>query len=131
MSIPAAFKRLPAPVRATLLMSAAMVFFTSMGIFIRLASENLHVLEVVFFRNFLAVVLMAPWIMGYGFSALSTKKYGLYSLRAVINLVAMAAGFAAITMIPLAEATALGFTAPLFATIDAVLVLGEVRKSVV
>ncbi|WP_193172311.1 DMT family transporter [Nisaea nitritireducens] len=129
MSILAAFTRLPAPVRATLLMSAAMVFFTSMGIFIRLASENLHVLEVVFFRNFLAVVLMAPWIMGYGFSALKTDKYSLYSLRAVINLVAMAAGFAAITMIPLAEATALGFTAPLFATIGAVLVLGEVIRA--
>ncbi len=125
----AAFTRLPVPVKATLLMSTAMVFFTSMGIFIRLASENLHVLEVVFFRNFLAVVLMAPWIMGYGFSALKTDKYSLYSLRAVINLVAMAAGFAAITMIPLAEATALGFTAPLFATIGAVLVLGEVIRA--
>ncbi|WP_420402889.1 DMT family transporter [Nisaea sp.] len=125
----AAFSRLPATVRATLLMSTAMVFFTSMGLFIRLSSETLHVLEVVFFRNFLAVVLMAPWIMQQGFGALRTKRYGLYSLRAAVNLVAMAAGFAAITMIPLAEATALGFTAPLFATIGAVLVLGEVIRA--
>ena len=125
----AAFSRLPATVRATLLMSTAMVFFTSMGLFIRLSSETLHVLEVVFFRNFLAVVLMAPWIMQQGLGALRTEKYGLYSLRAAVNLVAMAAGFAAITMIPLAEATALGFTAPLFATIGAVLVLGEVIRA--
>ncbi|UUX47985.1 DMT family transporter [Nisaea acidiphila] len=128
MQLIAAFSALPAPVRATLLMCSAMVFFTSMGIFIRLASEHLHVLEVVFFRNFLAVVLMAPWIMRQGLGALRTERYGLYSLRAAINLVAMAAGFAAITMIPLAEATALGFTAPLFATIGAVLVLGEVIR---
>ena len=128
MFILAAFTRLPVPVQATLLMSAAMVFFTSMGVFIRLSSQNLHVLEVVFFRNFLAVLLMVPWIMGHGVSALKTDKYGLYGLRAAINLTAMAAGFAAITMIPLAEATALGFTAPLFATIGAVLVLGEVIR---
>ena len=125
----AAFSGLPATLRATLLMSTAMVFFTSMGLFIRLSSETLHVLEVVFFRNFLAVVLMAPWIMRQGLGALRTEKYGLYGLRAAINLVAMAAGFAAITMIPLAEATALGFTAPLFATIGAVLVLGEVIRA--
>ena len=128
MQFIAAFSALPAPVRATLLMCTAMVFFTSMGIFIRLASENLHVLEVVFFRNFLAVVLMAPWIMQQGLGALRTERYGLYSLRAAINLAAMAAGFAAITMIPLAEATALGFTAPLFATLLAMLFLGEVVR---
>lgn len=129
MSPVAAFARLPPPVRATLLMAVAVAFFSMMSVFIRLASHHVHILEVVFFRNFLAVVLMIPWIMNQGVSALRTSRFHLYGLRAAINLVAMSAGFTAIAMIPLAEATALGFTAPLFTTIGAVLVLGEVIRA--
>jgi drug/metabolite transporter (DMT)-like permease len=40
----------------------------------------------------------------------------------------MTAGFISLTLIPLAEATALGFTAPLWATIGAVVILGEVIR---
>ena len=40
----------------------------------------------------------------------------------------MAAGFAALTMIPLAEATALSFTAPLFATFAAAIIFGEIIR---
>ena len=40
----------------------------------------------------------------------------------------MAAGFTALTLIPLAEATALSFTAPLFATLGAALILGEIVR---
>lgn len=122
------FKRLPQPVKATCLMVTAMVFFTSMGVFIRLSAEQVHSLEVVFFRNLLAVVLMGPWLWKQGWGALRTERIGLYWWRSGINFFAMAAGFTAITLIPLAEATALNFTAPLFATIGAVLVLGEVIR---
>ena len=125
MLLVASFKRLPQSLRASLLMVTAMVFFTSMSIFIRLAAEQIHTLEVVFFRNFLALLLLLPWIWRQGPSVLKTRRHGLYWLRGGINFLAMAAGFTAITLIPLSEATALGFTAPLFATIGAVLVLGE------
>jgi drug/metabolite transporter (DMT)-like permease len=116
------------PLKATLLMLGAMVFFSSMSIFIRLASEEMHAFEIVFFRNFLALVMMMPWLIRGGLGVMRTKRVKLYGLRAVINIVGMTAGFTAITMIPLAEATALSFTAPLFATIGAALVLGEVLR---
>ena len=124
-----ALKSLPTTAKVTLLMLLAMVFFTSMGIFIRLSAEQLHSLSVVFFRNSLALLLMVPWILRRGVRVMYTKRLGLYSWRATINVIGMAAGFTAITMIPLAEATALGFTAPLWATIGAVLVLGEVIRA--
>lgn len=128
MPLIVAFNRLPQSVRASLLMLAAMCFFTSMTVFIRLSAEGVPSLEVVFFRNFLALLLLLPWILRQGPGVLKTKRHGLYWLRATINFVAMAAGFTAFTLIPLTEATALGFTAPLFATIGAVLVLGEVIR---
>lgn len=120
---------LPPPARATVLMVTAMAFFTSMSVFIRLSAQDIHALEVVFFRNFLAFLLLLPWLMNQGFAVLKTRRLGLYSARASINVVGMAAGFLSLTMIPLAEATALGFTAPLWATIGAVLILGEVIRA--
>lgn len=119
---------MPRSARATTLMLAAMAMFSSMGVFIRLSAEQLDAMEVVFFRNFLAVLLMLPWLLRRGFGVLKTKRLGLLTARSVINVVGMAAGFTAVTLIPLAEATALGFTAPLWTTIGAVVVLGEVIR---
>ena len=54
------FTSLPATLQASLMMLLALLMFTIMGISIRLASAQLHVFEIVFFRNALAVVIMAP-----------------------------------------------------------------------
>jgi drug/metabolite transporter (DMT)-like permease len=107
----------------------AMAMFTSMSVFIRLSAEDVHALVVVFFRNFLAVVLLLPWLMRRGIFVLRTRRWKLLAARSLVNVVGMAAGFTAITMISLAEATSLGFTAPLWTTIGAVLVLGEVIRA--
>ena len=116
---------LSASLKAAVLMLIAMVFFSLMSTFIRLASTELHAFEIVFFRNFLAVILMLPWLWHQGLGALQTNRLGMLSLRAVLNVSAMFAGFMALTMIPLAEATALSFSAPLFATVGAALLLHE------
>ena len=110
-------------------MLAAMAFFATMSGSVRLSTAELDPLEVVFFRNFLALAMMLPWLLRHGPSALRTKRIGLYGLRAGINVIGLVAGFTALTIIPLAEVTALSFTAPLFATVGAALVLGEVVRA--
>ena len=109
-------------------MLGAMVLFSTMGVFIKLSSVQLDPLEVVFFRNFLALVIMLPWIIKQGPEVFKSERKKLYTARAIFNVVGMAAGFTALTLIPLAEATALSFTAPLFATIGAALILGEIVR---
>ena len=109
-------------------MLGAMILFSTMGVFIKLSSSQLHPLEVVFFRNFLALFFLTPWIFHQRATAFKSNRKKLYTLRAVFNVVGMAAGFTALTLIPLAEATALSFTAPLFATLGAVLILGEIVR---
>ncbi len=123
-----AFGVLPQPLRATILMLLAMACFATMAVFIRLAAQGVHALEVVFFRNFFALIILLPILWRSGAGVLRTQKVGLYGLRAVLNITGMFAGFTALTMIPLAEATALSFTAPLFVTIGAVVLLGEVVR---
>ena len=114
---------------ASSLMIIALLMFTLMGIFIRISAERLPVIEVVFFRNFLAVLIMLPLVTYSGFDTLRMQRPKLFFLRAAIGTIGMYCGFTALTLIPLAEATALNFTTPLFVTIGAVIFLGEVIRA--
>jgi drug/metabolite transporter (DMT)-like permease len=129
MRVPPPLASLPAPVQAGLYMLVAMACFATMAVCIRMASHEVHALEIVFFRNFLALAFMLPWLCRQGLGVMRTQRIGLYTARSLINVVGMAAGFTGITLIPLAEATALSFTSPLFTTIAAVVVLGEVVRA--
>ncbi|HKK30070.1 MAG TPA: DMT family transporter, partial [Alphaproteobacteria bacterium] len=111
--------------KAALLATLATLFFSCMSILIRHVSAELHALEIVFFRNLLALAWMTPWLIKVGPAGLRTKRIGMFSFRACISVVGMTSGFWAITLIPIAEATALSFLAPIFATVGAALFLGE------
>ena len=106
-------------------MVLAGVFFAGLAVTIRLSAKEVEVLEVIFFRNFFNLILMLPWLVQTGWSSLQTKRLGLHALRSVNGLFSMFFWFAAVTMLPLAEATSLSFTAPLFATVGAALFLAE------
>ena len=110
-------------------MIVALFMFTLMGICIRLSAEHLPVIEVVFFRNFLAVLILLPLVARVGFGSLQMHRPKLFFVRAAVNAVGMFCGFTALTLIPLAQMTALSFTTPLFVTIGAVLFLGEIIRA--
>lgn len=114
--------------RATIMMIAALFCFNLMGVSIRLASDHVPVMEVVFFRNFLALIFLLPILMRGGLSSIKMNRPKLFLGRAFVNFIGMYCGFTAITLIPLAEMTALSFTGPIFVTIGAALFLGEVIR---
>ena len=97
--------------------------------FVKLAAQHVHVIEVVFFRNFLAVLIIGPFLLKAGIAQIRMKRPGLYVSRAAINFIGMLCGFTSVTLIPLAENTALSFTSPIFVTIGAVIFLGEVKSA--
>lgn len=115
--------------RAVALMSAGTVLFGLMAVCIRLASEQLHAFEIAFFRNFFGLVFILPILFRHGPSILRTNKLGFYIGRCAIGMVSMLAGFWAIVHLPLAQAIALSYSSPLFVTIAAVIVLGEVVRA--
>jgi drug/metabolite transporter (DMT)-like permease len=119
---------MPAPVRAALWMVAASTAFAVMIILIRLLTETFDPLQVVFFRNIFGLIAMLPWLAGHGLGALRTRRLGLHALRATIGIVSMICWFTALSLMPLAQATALSFTAPIFASVLAVIFLGEVMR---
>jgi drug/metabolite transporter (DMT)-like permease len=115
--------------RAVLLMLASTLMFGTMAAVIRLASEQLHPFEIAFFRNFFGFVFALPLLFRHGPGLLRTNKLPLYLLRCAIGIVSMLAGFWAIVNLPLAQAISLSYSTPLFVTIGAVLVLGEVVRA--
>lgn len=116
-------------VRGALLMAGAAVSFACMAVIIRICSQQVHAFEIAFFRNLFGLAFMLPWLLrGPGIGQLATGRFGLYLLRAVLGIAAMLSFFWALTAMPVAGAVAISFTAPLFITIGAALVLGEVVK---
>jgi drug/metabolite transporter (DMT)-like permease len=96
-----------------------------MNVLIRIAAQAMHPFEVAFFRCLFGLVFILPWIVRSGPLLLRSRNRGFFLLRAGIGLVSMATWFYGITVVPLATATAVNFTAPLFATLAAALVLHE------
>jgi drug/metabolite transporter (DMT)-like permease len=88
-------------------------------------SETVHPFVVVFFRLFFALIVVIPFFVRDGLAPLKTTKLGLLTLRGVLNFGAMVCFFTALSLAPIADVTALSFTAPLFATLLAVVILKE------
>jgi drug/metabolite transporter (DMT)-like permease len=109
------------------LMVAATVGFASMHGGVRYLSVRLglHPFEIAFFRNFFGLIVLAPWFVRHGITPLHTQRLGLHTLRALLNVAAMLLFFTGLSLTPIAQVQALGFTAPLFASVLAVVFLGE------
>lgn len=106
-------------------MTGAALGFSVMNATIRLVSSELDALQIAFLRNVFALLVLLPWIYHTGLKPLNAVKFKMYFTRAGIGYLSMAFWFTAIALIPLAEAVSLTFTAPLFVTAGAALILGE------
>ena len=132
MSPPQPLSRLSAlsgPIRGGLWMTFAGFCFAGMNVIIRQLSLDMHPFEVVFFRNLGGLAFMLPWLVRAGTSALRTDHTRYYLGRSFLGFLSMLLWFSALAMMPVAEATALSFTSPLFATIFAVILLHEIVRA--
>lgn len=111
--------------RGMLLMAISSLAFVSMHALVKQLSGNLPAYEIAFFRSFLGFLLLAPTFLSHDTFPMRTTRFGLHAIRGLINGVSMLAFFTGVTLTPLAELTALSFTAPIFATILAIFFLGE------
>ncbi len=88
---------------------------------------EIPVAEVMLCRNLFAIPALLPLLLRApeGFGALRTRNPRAHAERTFWGLVGMAGAFYGYAHLPLATATALGFTMPLFLTLIAVLFMGE------
>jgi drug/metabolite transporter (DMT)-like permease len=122
------YRGLHPAIQACALMMVGTFMFAGMHAAIRHATQHMPPVEVAFFRNVFGLVVIAPLLVRYGPALFHTRRLGLHMLRAVLNVVSMLAFFIGLSMTPLARATALSFTAPLFTALLSALFLGEVFR---
>ena len=103
--------------RGMLFMLLAAMFLACMMAGVRYASGEMHPYVIVFFRLAFGCLLVAPSIVLYRFEPLRTRRLALVTLRSVICGVSILLIFTGLSFIPLAKATALQFSAPLFAAV--------------
>ena len=119
-------ERLSDPIAAVIWVTIAMALFAGLAGFARAAmNAGLHPFVVVFLRNVFAVAMLLPLLAWRGRSLLRSAQIGLYGWRVAISLFSMLAWFYALSLIPVGEVTAIGFLAPLFGTLGAILLLSE------
>lgn len=90
--------------------------------------ETVEPVQLVFFRNLFAFFFIIPMLWRVGLGPLKTERFGMHLGRAGLNVVNMMVWFTAISLAPLAEVTALGFSAPIFATILSVVFFSGSRR---
>ncbi|MFU8881370.1 MAG: DMT family transporter [Rhodobacterales bacterium] len=82
--------------------------------------------QMVFIRSVIGIVFSLMLVqMEGGFSILRTRNPGLHLMRGGLVVISNLTYFAALAVIPLAEATALFFVAPLMITLLSIPLLGE------
>ena len=95
---------------------------------IKILSNDLNPFILAFYRCFFGVIIILPFLFFQKFSDLKTKNIKLQFLRCSINLYSMISWFIAIGTLQLEKAAAIGFTTPLFTTLLAIILLGEVIR---
>jgi len=128
MTTPSEQNRLPAAMRGGLWMVAGAASFTVMTALIREAATQIHPFEIAFFRAVTNLVLMLPFALRTGRTGLRSKNHKVFALRGACGLVFLLTYFPGAALIPVDQSQALIFTAPLWATLLAVIFLGEQVK---
>lgn len=83
-------------------------------------------IEMVFYRGLIALSLLIPYMMlTQPMSVFKTKRFKMHLYRAVVGNLAVGFVFWAYALLPMADATALLFAAPLFVTILSPIMLKE------
>jgi drug/metabolite transporter (DMT)-like permease len=116
-------------VRGAFNILAACLLFTAMGAIAKVLGERLPAIEVAFGRAFGGLLVVLPLVLRAGPGAWRTSRLGLHVTRGTLGTMALICGFYAVTQLPLAEATALSFTKPLFQVVLAALILREVVRA--
>jgi len=101
-----------------------LLFVAVTGI-VRYLGSDMPAVQAAFIRYLFGLGLIAPILLRLRYNRPSRGKMALYAVRGLFHGLAVMLWFYAMARIPIAEVTALGYTAPIFTTIGAALFLGE------
>ncbi|MFB0613266.1 DMT family transporter [Aurantiacibacter poecillastricola] len=115
------------PLLALLMRLAGIAGFALMAALIKMASDTgIHLAELLFWRQLVSLPILLGWaLVTGGLMQLSTTRPMAHGVRAAYGVVGMVLNFGGVILLPLAEATTLSFTAPIFAVLLSIVLLKE------
>ena len=115
--------------RGVLWLSAGTFFLATVDVFIKTVGLKFHPIEIIFFRYATGLLVLTPVFVHMGWENLRTTKFGLHCTRMVFAFTSNFLLIISVIYLSLADATAYMFSKPLFTTLVAVILLGEVVKT--
>ncbi|MCG6122467.1 MAG: DMT family transporter [Microvirga sp.] len=105
--------------------------FTMMATSIKYVSMRYPVGQIVFFRSFFALIPLLLWLAwsDHIVNAVRTTNLRGHVLRSVINATGMICGFIALSYLPLSDAIAISYAAPLMVVALAAIILKETVRA--
>lgn len=89
-------------------------------------AAGVHIVESLFWRQAVILPLLALWALTHGgLSMFRTHRLGVHARRAAMGLTGMVFNFGGMIFLPMAEATTINLSVPIFAVIFAALFLRE------
>lgn len=114
------------PVRIFTLAIGSTAIFSLMNICVKLASETQSIPQIMFFRSFLSLIPVLYLMLRLkDHSVFRTTRIAGHMKRAFAGVGGMGFGFLGMSMLPLAQSTAIGFATPLILTALSVPMLKE------
>lgn len=105
----------------------AMLSLSLMFVLVKLIdAAGIHIVESLFWRQAIVLPMLVAWAMTHGgLSLYRTSRLGTHARRAMMGLTGMALNFGGMIFLPMAEATTINLSVPIFAVIFAAIFLGE------
>ena len=121
-----AWLKLPGNIRGILWLSIGAFLFSITDVVVKQLGRKFDPTELAFFRYGIGMIMLTPIFIKMGVAELKTTRLGLHIVRMSLAMVAQLGIFITVINMPLADATAIFFSKPLFTTVVAVIVISEV-----
>ena len=125
MSLRAALRSMPDSLQGMGFMLGSASSVSAMNGLVHHISQSVHVFEIAFIRHLFGVILMSTVLLKNGLRPFVTRHFGLHAIRGILNVGATLAYFGGLSLEPLAKVVSLSLLSPIFASVGAVLILGE------
>lgn len=103
----------------------ATLMFAMAAAMVKKIGNEYHVIEILVVRQSVLLLVVLPSIIGNFPEILKTKRPGVHATRLTGASIALVAGFAAVTVLPLTTAVVLGFSQVFMVSLLAIFLLGE------
>ncbi len=114
------------PVLGVFLKLSSVVLLSCLAACVKYLGDSVPTGQIIFVRGVISVLVLGfiAWRFD-GLQVLRTDRLRSHAVRSLSGTASMFCWFTALTLIPLADFTAISFTAPMFLTVLAMVLLGE------